>query len=59
MCKSVKLYQLGSEFIKINPKTITGPFRVKVMDSTIYSIQRVVIKELSNLAFYCVFITHC
>jgi len=54
--KSVKLYQLESEFIKI----ISGSFRFTVMYSSIYSKQREVITtflkvfKVSNLASaYC------
>jgi len=36
MCKSDKLYQLGSDFIKTNPKINHTIF----LNSTIYSIQR-------------------
>jgi len=49
MCKSVKLYQLGSEFIKRNPNKIIGSFRFMVMNYPIYSIQREVIKESESL----------
>jgi len=40
MCKSVKLDQLGSEFMGKKSKKIIGSFRFKVMNFPLYSIQR-------------------
>ena len=48
MCKSVKLYQMGSEFIK-KIKTIIGSFSCMVMNYPMYSKQGEVIKELESL----------
>jgi len=45
MCKGVKIKtSVGSEFIVRNQKIITGSLRLKVLNVTIYSIQREVIK---------------
>jgi len=47
-CVKIKT-SVGSEFIVRNNKIIiTGSFRLKVLNVTIYSIQRMVIKELKS-----------
>ena len=60
MCKSVKLYQLGSKFIHKQIKTIIGSCRLKIMTSPIYyqgSIQLdICIIKVSSCHFGSVYI---